>query len=315
MCPLTRAVTKVMDYFRAAYLRKELSERSLELTEKALALNAANYTAWYFRRLCLFALRDSKSTLKKEFEFIAKVASQSPKNYQLWYHRRRIVEKTNDPSRELEASERCLLMDAKNYHAWSHRQWVLETFALWEHELTFVEKLLKSDPRNNSAWNQRWFVLSRTKQLRDKKVCLREIEYALKHIRDIVNNESPFAYLRGFFEGGGPSDDTTNLSQSFKDVPIVEETVERLLQTEGGKTSAPLIALKIDILIERRAFDEAALLCDIQGSKTDVVRKKYWAYVKRTRCCRRDGGIAEKHEDDDEDATSPPTPPSSSSSS
>ena len=42
------------------------------------------------------------------------------------YHRQKLVEWTNDASKELELTASVLKDDAKNYHAWQHRQWVIK---------------------------------------------------------------------------------------------------------------------------------------------------------------------------------------------
>lgn len=56
-------------------------------------------------------------------------AEENPKNYQIWYHRRAIVEKLNDPSRELAFTATVFQVDAKNYHAWAYRY--LLTFSIF----------------------------------------------------------------------------------------------------------------------------------------------------------------------------------------
>lgn len=52
----------------------------------------------HFRRLCLFAL---EKDLRQELDLLDSYAEENPKNYQIWYHRRAVVEKLQDPSREL----------------------------------------------------------------------------------------------------------------------------------------------------------------------------------------------------------------------
>ena len=79
-----KIVKEVMDYFRAILKMEEKSERALKLTREVIELNAANYTAWYYRRIILEAL---KKDLKEEVEFCNEIARENEKNYQIWYHR------------------------------------------------------------------------------------------------------------------------------------------------------------------------------------------------------------------------------------
>jgi protein farnesyltransferase/geranylgeranyltransferase type-1 subunit alpha len=46
-----------MDYFRALFVKKEISERALELTAEVIMINQGNYTAWHFRRMLLHELK------------------------------------------------------------------------------------------------------------------------------------------------------------------------------------------------------------------------------------------------------------------
>ena len=255
-----------MNYFRAAYLKNEISERSLELSAVAIELNPANYTAWYFRRLCLFALRD-RTSLKDEFSFVSKCAANTPKNYQIWFHRRMIVEKTGDPSLELAETRRVLLGDAKNYHAWSHRQWALKTFDLWKGEMKFVDELIQEDPRNNSAWNQRWFVVHNANPVVTPEIRAREMAFALKHMSALISNECPYAYLRGLLKG-----------HTFSAFPIVRKTVESLRSREND--CAPLLALHADILVEAGRLERAREIYKRLAEEVDTIRRKYWRYLE-----------------------------------
>jgi protein farnesyltransferase/geranylgeranyltransferase type-1 subunit alpha len=185
-----------MNYFRAIIKADERSERALKLTQHVVELNAANYTAWHFRRVCIEALGKN---VADELAYVTSMAGENPKNYQIWYHRRLMVQK--DPAQakaELAFCEAVFQEDGKNYHAWAHRQWVIENHSLWEDEKGYLDNLLLVDIRNNSAWNQRYWVVSKTGDLSaDLDLCKQEIQWAIGHLRLAVNNESPWNYIMG----------------------------------------------------------------------------------------------------------------------
>jgi protein farnesyltransferase/geranylgeranyltransferase type-1 subunit alpha len=108
-----------MGYFRALYELGELSDRALRITEKAIRYNCANYTAWEYRRRVLFS-RDLFD-YDYEFKFTSELASRIPKNYQLYHHRQCIIDRLNDPLKEIEFLNGCLRDDAKNAHVWCYR--------------------------------------------------------------------------------------------------------------------------------------------------------------------------------------------------
>ena len=45
-----------MSYFRAIFLKQEISERALELTQETIMTSSGQYTAWTYRRKLLHAL-------------------------------------------------------------------------------------------------------------------------------------------------------------------------------------------------------------------------------------------------------------------
>lgn len=77
----SRDFSHAMGLLRAALQRNELSHRSLRLTERVIAMNAANYTAWHFRRLCVQSLGAS---LDAELDWLDDMAELHAKNYQVW---------------------------------------------------------------------------------------------------------------------------------------------------------------------------------------------------------------------------------------
>ena len=72
---------------RAVLKSEEVSERALDLTEKAARLNPANYTVWFYRRKLI---RELQADLKKELLLLDDLIEMHPKNYQVWFHRQKV---------------------------------------------------------------------------------------------------------------------------------------------------------------------------------------------------------------------------------
>lgn len=184
-----------MDYFRAVLVAGEYSARTMTLASEVVKLNAANYTAWQYRRRCIAEMHsdstpeDRSGAWRAELAFCSEMCLGNPKNYQVWFHRRACVDQLRDPSAELAFVAAVLDEDSKNYHAWGHRQWVLREFGLWEGELEFIDSLLQDDLRNNSAWNQRFFVLQHTADLSDAAVL--ECEACRRHPAHAATPRAP----------------------------------------------------------------------------------------------------------------------------
>jgi len=258
-----------MECIQLAILQKdEKSERALILTNEVIECNPANYTAWYFRRLVLDAL---KSDLKKELVFVSKIGFSNPKNYQIWHHRKVCVEKLGDYSNELEYIATHIKKDSKNYHAWSYRQWVIETFNLWDGELAYLDALFKEDMRNNSVWNQRFFIVSKNKKKPITKDCRdTEINFAIDFIKKAPNNESSWTYLRGLF-----------LQDKYNTNPILKQTLLDLKQK--FITSPHVVSLLVDIYEQegtKESIKTALELCSSLETSLDTLHRKYWVYRK-----------------------------------
>jgi len=150
--------------FRAVVQKDERSLRALHLTSRVIELNAANYTAWAFRRSCIENLEETekKNMLREDLEFTLEMALEHPKNYQILHHRQFVVTQlASDFVKELDLCDKLLEEDAKNYHVWTYRQWVITSSNLDELEADFVDNLLNDDVRNNSAWNYKFWLLER----------------------------------------------------------------------------------------------------------------------------------------------------------
>ncbi|MCL4120982.1 UNVERIFIED_CONTAM: hypothetical protein GTU68_024970 [Idotea baltica] len=178
--------------------------------------------------------------LHQELDFCREMIEFNPKNYQVWHHRRVIVEWLGDPSKELRLTTIIFALDAKNYHAWEHRQWVLSTFNLFGEEMQYVEYLIEEDIRNNSAWNQRFFTVSMTTGFSDD-VIEREVSFARRAIDKLVNNESPWNFLKGVV-----SQSTKRLSE-FEDI---EKWCWDLYKA-GGHSCPYVVTFLIDLLEDK----------------------------------------------------------------
>lgn len=268
VCPIAYSPQFVdtMNYFRALLQKDEHSERALKITEEVIDLNAANYTAWHFRRLILKTLTKD---LNSELAYVEEMAKDNPKNYQIWYHRRWLVEQLKDASKELKFTEEILEEDAKNYHAWSHRQWVLKQFKLWDKELEFINELLTKDVRNNSAWNQRYFVLCHTTDM-SKAVKESEIAYAIERIKKAPSNESAWNYLTGIVKG-----------HKFSDFPSIEAFCKE--HESKWILCTPLFSALVDICEEaggEENLGKAKKYCD-ELEKMDEIHSKLWVWRKK----------------------------------
>mmetsp|Transcript_8205 Transcript_8205/g.9699 ORF Transcript_8205/g.9699 Transcript_8205/m.9699 type:complete len:327 (-) Transcript_8205:44-1024(-) len=275
---LSKEFEEIMGYFRAILVKDEKSPRALALTKIVIENNAANYTAWFFRRECLKALG---SDLKPELDYVSEAARDSPKNYQIWYHRRAVVDLMNDGSKEKDFTAEIIEDDSKNYHAWAHRQWSLLRFNLWNGELDYTDELIQEDLRNNSAWNQRWYVVQNTEQNSDgslpNEVRKREIRYAQTFLNIAPHNESPYNYIIGLMR-----------NQKYADLPFIREHAEGLYNqknddgVESYKSCPPLLGLLVIIYEQEDELkDKAIQLCNDLAEKHDRIRSKYWKYKKR----------------------------------
>jgi len=264
VCPILYRpeFVEAMDYFRAILKKNELSARALRLTTVVISMNSANYTAWNFRRLCLFEL---KSDLIAELKWMERIAKQSPKNYQLWNHRRLVLDKLNKPVDEIKHTEEVLAKDAKNYHVWSHRQWVLLRFNLIANELKFVDELLDADIRNNSAWNQRHFAVEHLTGF-SKDVIAREIEYCTRRIKQVPNNDSAWNYLEGLVK-----------KPQFKHDSIVKALCLQVIETVKDCKNAYSVLFELYERFYVKEKQEAAKIIE-KLKEIDAIRGNYWQY-------------------------------------
>lgn len=273
---------EVHDYFRAIQQKNEMSKRAIELTSDVIEHNSANYTAWWYRRLCLKNLNED---LQEELAFTDEWGKNSPKNYQVWYHRRWLI---GEISAKLDAAgcqglaqrELQYLLDVmednddyKNYNGWSHRQFIVSKFGLWSAELPFLEKLLELDIRNNSAWNHRFYTVKSLNWPFTDEVRRRELEFAVNALKKVPHNESAWNYLGGFFgEGEGRA--------KWDSMPELETACRELAASTEASVGTPCrfaIETLASICVARNDV-KGALRYYAQLAEQDKVRANYWKW-------------------------------------
>lgn len=202
----------------------------------------------------------------------------------MWHHRRWLVQQLNDASAELAFTLEVFEEDAKNYHAWEHRQWVVREFNLWDDEIDACRSLLTLDRRNNSAWSHLYFVLTRGGARNvpiDATQRAEFTELAAASLRHDPDNESPWSFLRGL-HSAHPLHEEPAL-WSLTEELVAREDEERIL-------SPHVYAFLVDLLSSRMVAEENRRANDLQralailvtlANELDVVRSRYWNYLRR----------------------------------
>jgi len=262
---------EAMNYFRAIIHKQELSKRALELTGRVIDFNSANYTAWHYRRLCLYALN---LDLEAELQYVESIALKGPKNYQLWHHRRLLLDKLNKPLNDMQLTKTILNSDPKNYHSWSHRQWLLKRFNLFDGEMQYIDTLLDKDIRNNSAWNQRYFVITNTTSF-TPQVITEQLQYVQKCIQKCANNQSPWNFLYGMMKESSLKE--LNLLESLESFAL------SIIHQSSGCIEAHSFLVEVyeNMTIQWKSTIpklNAIKVCNLLSSELDVIRSAYWKY-------------------------------------
>eukprot|EP00002_Diphylleia_rotans_P026649 TRINITY_DN5324_c0_g1_i1.p1 TRINITY_DN5324_c0_g1~~TRINITY_DN5324_c0_g1_i1.p1 ORF type:complete len:309 (-),score=60.34 TRINITY_DN5324_c0_g1_i1:30-956(-) len=257
---------EVLEYFFTCFHNREFSDRTLALTSEVIQHNAAQYTAWQYRR---DILRHLKSDLAKEAEKVYEMIIDTPKNYQLWGHCHFIADESE--AFDLESCFEFLRLvfedDAKNYHAWSFRQFVVQKFDAWSEELEFTSTMIYKDLRNNSAWSHRFFVVER--EGLTEAVIEREVRFCVQQITLAPNNESPWNYLRGL----------------RKRISIPSERPAPTFVFDAGFDRNSLaLNLRVEILQDmntKESLTTASEICNLLASEIDPIRAKYWRFHRK----------------------------------
>lgn len=272
----TEEFKRVFGVLGALMGKEEYSERALALTEDALALNAANYTAWEYRYNNIIKLGKD---LVEELDWVENVAVENIKNYQIWNYRQLLIRQIGfdryEIKREFPLINTMIEDDSKNYHVWSHRKWVVSHLDEYQYEMEFVDSLISKDVYNNSAWSHRYFVVAHAFCLckRDSpeaaQLFTAEKEYTLGKIEASPQNLSSWNYLRGVYElFGRDLGELNGFILKFAD-----------LEASEGVVSVPAL----EMLCRNYSTTDPQLAIrgyDLLASKYDPVRANYWSYLK-----------------------------------
>ena len=279
-------------------IKKEYSERGLELTEHIIGMNAAHYTVWLYRASIVFAL---KRPIPEEMEWLNRIALDSLKNYQIWHHRYLLLDNyyptlAADPDKlaafaasELAFITLILSEDTKNYHVWSYRTHLISKLNLFDdaHELKAIEKMISDDVRNNSAWSHRFFfVFSNPRYSTPDSpatahdpalpadIVDREVRFASDKTYLAPQNQSSWNYLKGALVKGG------------RKLASVEELAGDFVKNLGKEESEEVrsthaLDLLAEIYAEKGDKAKAELCLDRLANKWDPIRKGYWEWKRK----------------------------------
>ncbi|CAD7955935.1 unnamed protein product [Amoebophrya sp. A120] len=200
-------------YFRAFYTNQEYSARGLRLSAEVIECNAANYTAWWYRRKCLEKLqKESESRTGKTnngaandevvlaepnlyeqelHEFCREWLERSTKNYQVWYHRKWLIEKLYLLPRPSADERRGGDTGEQEDGQKDAKTTILRTNALLE-ELKLMRYLLlkTSDHKVYNVWSHRLMIL-RNWFREDRDVLQMELQYSEEMLdQDVWNNSA-----------------------------------------------------------------------------------------------------------------------------
>ncbi|KAK9466613.1 hypothetical protein V1512DRAFT_286629 [Lipomyces arxii] len=264
-----------MAYLRAVMAVEEFSERALQLTEDLIMMNPAHYTVWTYRTRILFALNKD---LEQELLWIEKISKKFPKNYQVWNHREVILDKHEDPVRELSYTAEMLDLDTKNYHVWAYRKWVVKRFGLWFSEMQYTDSMIDRDVRNNSAWNHRFYVFFGQNNVPEQYEVDEEILYVKNAILRAPQNASAWNYFLGLLKQTKRS--ITDIEDFCTSLAKLPSTVTALDIGVDTMTSAPALAVLADIYVAKLEFEKASEAWTLLSETYDPIRENYWQYKK-----------------------------------
>ncbi|KAK9364064.1 hypothetical protein V1504DRAFT_399559 [Lipomyces starkeyi] len=262
-------------YLRAVMSVEEVSDRALQLTSDLIFMNPAHYSVWAYRARLLFAL---KKDLEQELIWIEEVGQQFPKNYQIWNHREVIVDKYDNPIRELPFIEVMLELDSKNYHVWSYRQWLVRRFDLWLTELPYTDRMIENDVRNNSAWNHRFFAVFGKGVHIGQSVIDDELDYAKRAILKAPQNASAWNYLLGVLKRAKRP--ISEIEEFCNDLAAVTSTEQSMDVDIDRIASTRALEVLADIYASRREVEKAAQAWTLLAEKYDPIRENYWKFKK-----------------------------------